>query len=130
MNIILALYLAEVCQGLTALCLCIGIALFIVDFFLVFGMFDSAEYGNTDHYIKLKKGLVCSIIVSLVMLFTVVFIPSKTTLLAYTGISISKELNTEIQSSETYQKVVKILNKELDGYIAKQEKRKKYQKKE
>ena len=34
------------------------------------------------------------------------------------------ELKTEIQSSETYQKVVKILNKELDGYIAKQEKRK------
>ena len=124
MNIILALYLADVCQGLTTLCLCIGIALFVVDFFLVFGMFDSAEYGNTDRYIKLKKGLVCSIIVSSVILFTVVFIPSKTTLLAYTGINISKELKTEIQSSETYQKVVKILNKELDEYITKQEQRK------
>ena len=43
-------------------------------------------------------------------------------MLAYTGINISKELKTEIQSSETYQKVIKILNKELDGYIAKQEK--------
>ena len=58
------------------------------------------------------------------MLFTVVFIPSKTTMLAYTGINISKELKTEIQSSETYQKVVKILNKELDEYITKQEQRK------
>ena len=87
-------------------------------------MFDSAEYGNTNRYMKFKKGLVCSIIVSLVMLFTVVFIPSKTTMLAYAGISISKELKTEIQTSETYQKVVKILNKELDSYIAKQEKRK------
>ena len=124
MDIILALYLADVCQGLTTLCLFIGIALFIVDFFLVFGMFDSAEYGNTNRYIKFKKGLVCSIIVSLVMLFTAVFIPSKTTMLAYTGISISKELKTEIQSSETYQKVVKILNKELDEYITKQEQRK------
>ena len=124
MDIILALYLADVFQGLNTLCLFIGIALFIVDFFLVFGMFDSAEYGLTDRYMKFKKGLVCSIIVSLVMLFTVVFIPSKTTMLAYTGINISKELKTEIQSSETYQKVIKILNKELDGYIAKQEKRK------
>ena len=125
MDIILALYLADVCQGLTTLCLCIGIGLFVVDFFLVFGMFETAEYGNTNrYYMKFKKGLVCSIIVSLVMLFTVVFIPSKTTMLAYTGISIGKELKTEIQSSETYQKVVKILNKELDGYIAKQEQRK------
>ena len=124
MDIILALYLADVCQGLTTLCLFIGIALFVVDFFLVFGMFDSAEDANTDRYMKFKKGLVCSIIVSLVMLFTVVFIPSKTTMLAYTGINISKELKTEIQSSETYQKVIKILNKELDGYIAKQEKEK------
>ena len=125
MDIILALYLADVCQGLTTLCLFIGIALFVVDFFLVFGMFETAEYGNTNrYYMKFKKGLVCSIIVSLVMLFTVVFIPSKTTMLAYTGINISKELKTEIQTSETYQKVVKILNKELDGYIAKQEQRK------
>ena len=125
MDIILALYLADVCQGLTTLCLLIGIALFVVDFFLVFGMFETFEYGNTNrYYMKFKKGLVCSIIVSLVMLFTAVFIPSKTTMLAYTGISISKELKTEIQTSETYQKVVKILNKELDGYIAKQEKRK------
>ena len=124
MDIILALYLADVCQGLTTLCLFLSIALFVVDFFLVFGMFDSAEDANTDRYMKFKKGLVCSIIVSLVMLFTVVFIPSKTTMLAYTGINISKELKTEIQSSETYQKVIKILNKELDGYIAKQEKEK------
>ena len=123
MDIILALYLADVFQGLTTLCLFIGIALFIVDFFLVFGMFESADYGNNNLYMKFKKGLVCSIIVSLVMLFTVVFIPSKTTMLAYTGINISKELKTEIQSSETYQKVIKILNKELDAYLAKQEKR-------
>ena len=124
MDIILALYLADVCQGLATLCLFIGIALFVVDFFLVFGMFENADYGNNNLYMKFKKGLVCSIIVSLVMLFTVVFIPSKTTMLAYTGINISKELKTEIQSSETYQKVIKILNKELDGYIANQEKRK------
>ena len=124
MDIILALYLADVCQGLIALCLCIGIALFVVDFFLIFGMFETFEYENNNLYMKFKKGLVCSIIVSLVMLFTVVFIPSKTTMLAYAGINISKELKTEIQSSETYQKVIKILNKELDGYIAKQEKRK------
>lgn len=124
MDIILALYLADVCQGLNTLCLFIGFALFVVDFFLIFGMFDSAEDVNTDRYMKFKKGLVCSIIVSLVMLFTVVFIPSKTTMLAYTGINISKELKTDIQSSETYQKVIKILNKELDGYIAKQEQRK------
>ena len=124
MDIILALYLADVCQGLNILFLCISIALFVVDLFLVFGMFDSAEDANTDRYMKFKKGLVCSIIVSLVMLFTVVFIPSKTTMLAYTGINISKELKTEIQSSETYQKVIKILNKELDSYIANQEKRK------
>ena len=124
MDIILALYLADVCQGLTTLCLFISIALFVADFFLVFGMFETFEYENNNFYMKFKKGLVCSIIVSLVMLFAVVFIPSKTTMLAYTGISISKELKTEIQSSETYQKVIKILNKELDGYIAKQEKRK------
>ena len=122
MDIILALYLADICQGLNTLCLFIGIALFVVDFFLAFGMYDSAEYRDTDRYIKFKKGLVCSIIVSLIMLFTVVFIPSKTTMLAYTGINISKELKTEIQSSETYQKVVKILNKELDEYITKSEK--------
>ena len=122
MDIILALYLADICQGLNTLCLFIGIALFVVDFFLVFGMFDSYEDVNTDRYMKFKKGLVCSIIVSLVMLFTVVFIPSKTTILAYTGINISKELKTEIQSSETYQKVIKILNKELDEYITKSEK--------
>ena len=122
MDIILALYLTDVFQGLTTLCLFIGIALFVVDFFLVFGMFENADYGNNNLYMKFKKGLVCSIIVSLVMLFTVVFIPSKTTMLAYTGISISKELKTEIQSSETYQKVVKTLNKELDEYITKSEK--------
>ena len=124
MDIILALYLADVCQGLSTLCLFISIALFVIDFFLVFGLFETSEYGNNNLYMKFKKGLVCSIIVSLVMLFIVVFIPSKTTMLAYTGISISKELKTEIQSSETYQKVVKILNKELDEYITKQEQRK------
>ena len=124
MDIILALYLADVCQGLSTLCLFIGIGLFVVDFFLVFGLLETSEYGNNNLYMKFKKGLVCSIIVSLVMLFTVVFIPSKTTMLAYAGISISKELKTEIQTSETYKKVIKILNKELDGYIAKQEKRK------
>ena len=124
MDIILALYLADVCQGLNTLFLCISVVLFVVDFFLVFGLFETSDYGNNNLYMKFKKGLVCSIIVSLVMLFTTVFIPSKTTMLAYTGINISKELKTEIQTSETYQKVVKILNKELDGYIAEQEKRK------
>ena len=69
MDIILALYLADVCQGLTTLCLCIGITLFVVDFFLIFGMFDNAEYGNTICYLKFRKFLVCSIIVSFVMLF-------------------------------------------------------------
>ena len=77
-----------------------------------------------DEFNQLKKWFIVSLISTVLMSLIIVLIPSRTTLLTYAGINISTELKTEIQSSETYQKVLQVLNKELDGYIAKQEKRK------
>ena len=52
-----------------------------------------------------------------------IFIPSKTTLLAYAGMNLGKEISVGVQSNQTYQKLMKVLDKKLDIYLAEQEKK-------
>ena len=122
MSIVLILYLADICNGLSTLCTFIDIIL-IAGLALCFGdLVDTVQRDADDEFNQLKKWVICFLKSTILKSFIVVLIPSRTTLLTYAGINISTELKTEIQSSKTYQKVLQVLNKELDGYIAKQEK--------
>lgn len=122
MSIVLILYLADICNGLSVLCIIIDIIL-IVGLALCFcGLIDTVQCNADDEFNQFKKWVIGFLISTVLMSLLLVLIPSRTTLLTYAGINISTELKTEIQSSETYQKVLQVLNKELDGYIAKQEK--------
>ena len=101
----------------------------VIDIILVGGLalslcalVDTVKHDADDEFNQLKKWCIGFLISTVLMSFILVLIPSRTTLLTYAGINISTELKTEIQSSETYKKVLQVLNKELDGYIAKQEK--------
>ena len=123
MSTVLILYLADICNGLSILCTIIDIILFGFLVMCLCGLIDTVNHdADDDEFNQLKKWFIVSLISTVLMSLIVVLIPSRTTLLTYAGINISTELKTEIQSSETYQKVLQVLNKELDGYIAKQEK--------
>ena len=122
MSIVLILYLADICNGLSTLCTIIDIILVGFLVMCLCGLIDTVKHDADDEFNQLKKWFIVSLISTALVSIILVLIPSRTTLLTYAGINISTELKTEIQSSETYQKVLQVLNKELDGYIAKQEK--------
>lgn len=122
MSIVLILYLVDICNGLSVLCTIIDIILVGGFALCLYALIDTVKYDADDEFNQLKKWVIGFLISTVLMSLILVLIPSKTTLLTYAGINISTELKTEIQSSETYQKVLKVLNKELDNYIAKQEK--------
>ena len=124
MSIILILYLADICNSLSVLCTIIDIILVGGLALCLCGLVDTVKCNAEDEFNHLKKWVIGFLISTVLMSFILVLIPSRTTLLTYAGINISTELKTEIQSSETYQKVLQVLNKELDGYIAKQGERK------
>lgn len=122
MSIILALYLADVCEGLFCFFLGLGFVFMALSVVCGIGVYVM-DYG--EEVDKKIAGLVYTVVACIISFFITVFIPSKTTMLAYTGISISKELKAEVQTSETYQKLMKVLNIKLDDYIAEKEKKKK-----
>ena len=122
MSTVLILYLADICNGLSILCTIIDIILIAGLALCLAALVDTVQRDADDEFNQLKKWVIGFLISTILMSFIVVLIPSRTTLLTYAGINISTELKAEIQSSETYQKVLQVLNKELDGYIAKQEK--------
>lgn len=124
MSIVLILYLADICSSLSVLCTIIDIILVGGLALCLCGLIDTVKHDADDEFNHLKKWCIGFFISTILMSLILVLIPSRTTLLTYAGINISTELKTEIQSSETYQKVLQILNKELDGYIAKQGERK------
>lgn len=124
MGIVLILYLADICSSLSVLCTIIDIILVGGLVLCLCGLIDTVKRDADDEFNQLKKWVIGFFISTVLMSLLLVLIPSRTTLLTYAGINISTELKTEIQSSETYQKVLQVLNKELDGYIAKQEERK------
>lgn len=123
MSIILILYLADICEGLYRFFLGLGFAFIFLSIVCGIGVIINMEYEE-ELAKKLAGKLVYTVVGCTVSFFITVFIPSKTTMLAYTGISVSKELKAEIQSSDIYQKVEKVLNDKLDSYIAEQEKKK------
>ena len=124
MSIVLILYLADICSSLSVLCSIIDIILVGGLALCLCGLIDTVQHNADEEFNHLKKWVIGFFISTVLMSIILVLIPSRTTLLTYAGINISTELKTEIQSSETYQKVLQILNKELDDYIAKQGERK------
>lgn len=122
MSIVLILYLADICSSLSVLCTFIDIILVGGLVLCLCVLIDTVQRDADDEFNQLKKWVIGFFISTILMSLLLVLIPSRTTLLTYAGINISTELKTEIQSSETYQKILQVLNKELDGYIAKQEK--------
>ena len=124
MSIVLILYLADICSSLSVLCTIIDIILVGGLALCLCGLIDTVKRDDDDEFNQLKKWVIGFLISTVLMSLLLVLIPSRTTLLTYAGINISTELKTEIQSSEIYQKVLQVLNKELDGYIVKQGERK------
>ena len=122
MSTVLILYLADICNGLSTLCTIIDIILIGILAMCLCALIDTVKRDADDEFNQLKNWFIVFLISTALVSIILVLIPSRTTLLTYAGINISTELKTEIQSSETYQKVLQVLNKELDGYIAKQEK--------
>ena len=122
MSIVLALYLADICDGLNEFFIFVGIICAVICIICFILILQSEDWDDKLN-LKCKKALARAFVVFLIASFISVFIPSKTTMLTYTGISISKELSTEVQTSETYQKLMKVLNIKLDDYIAEKEKK-------
>lgn len=121
MSIVLALYLADICDGLNGFFISVVIICTVICIICFISMLLSEDWDDKLN-LKCKKALVRAIVVGLITSFIAAFIPSKTTMLTYTGISISQELSAEVHS-ETYQKLMKVLNIKLDDYIAEQEKK-------
>lgn len=120
MSIVLALYLADVCSGLSVLFFLIGVVFTVglVAFFI--GFCESDDKEDEKQY---GKYTILFIIGCLTCFLISIFIPSKTTLLAYAGMNLGKEISVGVQSNQTYQKLIKVLDKKLDIYLTEQEKK-------
>ncbi len=118
MSIVLALYLADVCCGLSVLFFLIGTVFTVglVASFIGYCECDDKEDEYEKYTILFTIGCLTCFLIS-------IFIPSKTTLLAYAGMNLGKEISVEVQSNQTYQKLMKVLDKKLDIYLADQEKK-------
>ena len=118
MSVILALYLADVCCGLSVLFFLIGIVFTVglVASFIGFCECDDKEDEYEKYTILFTIGCLACFLIS-------ILIPSKTTLLAYAGMNFGKEISVGVQSNQTYQKLLKVLDKKLDIYLDEHEKK-------
>lgn len=114
MSIIALLYITDVLYSLE--CFSIGIAVTscilggISCVLVIFGDEDFPDFI----YTKVKKFFKFCVVTFVLSGILIVFIPSKTTMVTWIGINTLQTVKSEVQNTELYNKVMKLLNKKVD----------------
>ena len=114
MSIVALLYFTDVLYSLE--CFSIGI---VITSCLLGGISGAiAVFGDEDFpdldYAKLKKFFKFCVVTIVLSGTLIIFIPSKTTMVTWIGINTLQTVKSEVQNTELYNKVMKLLNKKVD----------------
>ena len=114
MSIVALLYFTDVLCSLK--CFLIGIAVTACLLGGISGVI--ALFGDEDfpdlNYTKVKKFFKFCVVTFVLSGTLIVFIPSKTTMVTWIGINTLQTVKSEVQNTELYNKVMKLLNKKVD----------------
>lgn len=114
MSIIALLYITDVLYSLE--CFSIGIAVTACILGGISGVL--ALFGDENYpdfiYAKVKKFFKFCVVTFVLSGTLIIFIPSKTTMVTWIGINTLQTVKSEVQNTELYNKVMKLLNKKVD----------------
>ena len=114
MSIIALLYITDVLYSLG--CFSIGIAVTACILGGISGVL--ALFGDENYpdfiYAKVKKFFKFCVVTFVLSGTLIIFIPSKTTMVTWIGINTLQTVKSEVQNTELYNKVMKLLNKKVD----------------
>lgn len=109
-NVILLLYLADVCAGITGSFVCVCLLSFII--FIVIGIYSITD-GKKEKQPKILAK--CFLALMLFSYFVIVFTPKKEVILAFAAKeAIARAVDTDIGS-----KALSLIEKKLDEELAK-----------
>lgn len=114
MSIIALLYITDVLYSLE--CFSIGIAFTACILGGISGVL--ALFGDENYpdfiYARVKRFFKFCVVTFVLSGTLIVFIPSKTTMVTWIGINTLQTVKSEVQNTELYNKVMKLLNKKVD----------------
>lgn len=114
MSIIALLYITDVLYSLG--CFSIGIAVTACILGGISGVL--ALFGDENYpdfiYARVKKFFKFCVVTFVLSGTLIIFIPSKTTMVTWIGINTLQTVKSEVQNTELYNKVMKLLNKKVD----------------
>lgn len=114
MSIVALLYFTDVLCSLKCFLLCIVITLCLLGGISgAITTFGEDDFQDLD-YSKLKKFFKFCVVTIVLSGTLIVFIPSKTTMVTWIGINTLQTVKSEVQNTELYNKVMKLLNKKVD----------------
>ena len=114
MSIIALLYITDVLYSLE--CFSIGIAVtscILGGISCVLVLFGDENFPDFI-YTRVKRFFKFCIVTFVLSGTLIIFIPSKTTMVTWIGINTLQTVKSEVQNTELYNKVMKLLNKKVD----------------
>ncbi len=122
-SILWLIYLAEVCNALTALCVALGAFCFACDF--IFGVNLLADkFDSKEEKLLIKKLVKYFAVAWVTTAVIVVFLPSKEVLLGAASAQAIEFIQTKDQQSPAVGKALKLLDKQLDSVLNTKEEKK------
>lgn len=114
MSIVALLYFTDVLSSLKCFLLCIVITSCLLGGISgIMSVFGKDDFPDLD-YTKVKKFFKFCVVTIVFSSTLIVFIPSKTTMVTWIGINTLQTVKSEVQNTELYNKVMKLLNKKVD----------------
>lgn len=114
MSIVALLYFTDVLCSLRSFLLCIVITSCLLGGISgVISLFGNEDFPDLD-YAKIKKFFKFCVVTIVFSGTLIIFIPSKTTMVTWIGINTLQTVKSEVQNTELYNKVMKLLNKKVD----------------
>lgn len=114
MSIVALLYFTDVLCSLKCFLICIVITSCLLGGISgAISTFGDDDFPDLD-FTKVKKFFKFCVVTIVVSGTLIVFIPSKTTMVTWIGINTLQTVKSEVQNTELYNKVMKLLNKKVD----------------
>ena len=114
MSIVALLYITDVLYSLE--CFSIGIAVtscILGGISCVLVLFGDEDFPDLI-YTRVKRFFKFCVVTFVLSGTLIIFIPSKTTMVTWIGINTLQTVKSEVQNTELYNKVMKLLNKKVD----------------
>ena len=114
MSIVALLYFTDVLSSLRCFLIClVTTSCLLGGISGAISVFGDEDFPDLD-CAKLKKFFKYCVVTIVISGTLIIFIPSKTTMVTWIGINTLQTVKSEVQNTELYNKVMKLLNKKVD----------------